>query len=76
MSGATIRLKARVRPSGEKAGLLSPIEADGADVTLRFWPVSIESKNKPKGSCDEPLSAIANDLPSGDHARLDSKKGV
>src|ERR1700737_1171416 len=63
------RLNARVRPSGEKAGELSPANCAGGDVTLRFSPVSIDSRNKGKGSARESLSLITSELPSGDQAK-------
>src|SRR5207244_12745021 len=66
---SVFRLNARVRPSGEKAGELSPDNCAGGDVSFRFSPVSIDSRNKAKGSVRESLSPITSELPSGDQAR-------
>jgi len=62
-------MNASVRPSGEKAGLLSPfafpLASDGGDVNLLFSPVSIamdgeaEPLNQSHG-CKDPGSESAN----------------
>src|SRR2546427_3697034 len=60
-----LRLNASVWPSGANAGSLSPTEFAGGEVSLRLSPDSTDSKNKPKGSLSEFLSATTSDFPSG-----------
>ena len=71
---STVRLNASVRPFGERDGQLSPIAGEGGDVSLRFSPVSIASRNNPAGSLGESRSLITSELPSGDQVRWVQKK--
>src|SRR5262252_5043603 len=64
---ATSRINARVPPSGEKIGSLSTTLLSGGEVSLRFSPVSTDSRNKPNGSSPEFLSVTISDFPPGVH---------
>src|SRR5919201_5310770 len=63
------RMKASVRPSGEKAGKKSS-KGDilGAEVNFRSSPLSSESRNKLNGSAGEWCSETARKFPSGDQS--------
>src|ERR1700693_3754183 len=56
-----VRLNAKVRPSGEKAGKASPKMAVGGEVNLLFSPLWMETRAMAL------LSLTARNLPSGDH---------
>jgi hypothetical protein len=51
------RLNAKVCPSGEKAGEVSPTDDGGGEVSLRFSPVSTNRRNSAKGPVIESLGA-------------------
>src|SRR5580704_7967792 len=69
-----LRLNAKERPSGEKAGSKSPKDCFEGEVSLCFSPVSTDSRDSAKGPISESFSLMASQLPSGDQAgRLEVK---
>src|SRR5206468_10673776 len=54
--------KARLRPSGEKAGSTSPSVPLGGEGSCRFSPVSTESRNMEEGTSIEFESEVASHL--------------
>src|SRR5271166_4334674 len=69
------RKKARVRPSGEKAGSVSPQDPRGGEVSLCLSPFSEEIKKSPRGSAGDVASAMMTDLPSGDQVKSRLRQG-
>src|SRR6266567_6378719 len=62
-----LRMKAIHFPSGENLPPLSPLNWEGDDVTLRFSPVSADTRTMLLSSSGESLLLIAKYFPSGDH---------
>src|SRR6266850_3113006 len=63
------RTNARTFPSGENAGVESPIDPTGGVVSWRFSRLSSESKKMLLGSGGESCPEKAKYLPSGDQER-------
>ena len=67
-ASVTTRRKARACLSGDNAGSTSPNTPAGGWVSLRFSPVSTDSRNRLAGSVAESLSVVTSHLLSPDHA--------